>query len=137
MVHLVWEPSFETGIDAIDTQHRRIVDYINQLHDAISHKEPHVIAQTLDHLCDYIATHFTFEEGLMERVGYSHAAAHKVVHDNFAKSIRSYTRRFDNGEDIAKQLRAGLCVWLIEHIKQEDGAYVEVAKNYLSGIKRG
>ncbi len=131
MSHLHWEPSLDTDIDSIDTQHRRIVDYINQLHDAIAHHERAAVGQTLDQLIDYTITHFIFEERLMEEAGYVHLAAHKAVHESFKTGVASYKRRFDNGEDIAKQLRSGLCVWLIDHIKREDGAYVDVVKTHL------
>ncbi len=131
MSHLHWEPSLDTDIDSIDTQHRRIVAYINQLHDAILNEERAAVGQILDQLIDYTITHFTFEERLMEKAGYSHLAAHKTVHNSFKSGVASYKRRFDNGEDIAKQLRSGLCVWLIDHIKREDGAYVGVVKAHL------
>lgn len=135
MVHLVWDQYLETGIDAIDAQHRQIVDYINELHDAISHKDRAVVGETIDHLCDYVATHFVFEENLMEKAGYPQTTAHKAAHEGFARSITSYKQRFDAGEDIARQLRSGLCIWLVEHIKREDGAYVEKVQTHLSGNK--
>jgi len=34
MAHLQWTKDLNTGIDVIDTQHKQIVDYINQLYDA-------------------------------------------------------------------------------------------------------
>lgn len=33
MEYLHWVPELDTGIAEIDTQHRRIVDYINKLRD--------------------------------------------------------------------------------------------------------
>lgn len=32
MAILAWVPELDTGIDEIDRQHRRIVDYINKLY---------------------------------------------------------------------------------------------------------
>lgn len=132
MSHLHWEPSLDTDIDIIDDQHRRIVDYINQLHDAIARKDRAAVGATLDRLIDYTITHFSFEERLMAQAGYAHLDAHKTIHDAFKNGVVAYKRRFDDGEDIAKQLRSGLCVWLIDHIKREDGAYTGVVKAHLA-----
>ena len=35
MAYLDWKDELNTGIRVIDGQHRRIVDYINQLHDIV------------------------------------------------------------------------------------------------------
>ncbi len=131
MSYFVWEPSLETGIDIIDTQHRRIVDYINQLHVSISDKDRGKVEHILNQLIDYTITHFTFEESLMEKAGYAPVDAHKAVHEAFTNRIASYKQRFDNGEDITKKLLSDLRIWLTNHIKQEDGDYAGVVKQYL------
>ena len=51
MALLQWVPELDTGIAEIDTQHKRIVDYINKLHELrqTHHREglAEVIAQLL------------------------------------------------------------------------------------------
>ena len=131
MFYFVWESSLETGIDIIDTQHRRIVDYINQLHVAISDKDRNEVERILNQMIDYTITHFTFEESLMEKAGYAHVGAHKAVHEAFTNRIASYKQRFDNGEDIAQKLLSDLRIWLTNHIKHEDGDYSGVVKEPL------
>jgi len=55
MTHFVWTKQFNIGIKEIDQQHRKIVDYINQLDDAqqigLSRNE---IAKVIIELKDYI-----------------------------------------------------------------------------------
>lgn len=138
MPYFTWESSLETGIDIIDTQHRRIVDYINQLHDAIANKNREGVDTILDQLIDYTITHFTFEESLMEKAGYRHVDGHKTVHGVFANRIVAYKQRFEAGEDIAKRLLSDLRIWLTNHIKLEDGDYAEVVKAHLhSEVDKG
>ena len=130
MPYFIWGPSLETGIAPIDQQHRCIVDYINHLHDAIVNGESRVVAQVLDDLIDYTMTHFAFEEELMAQAGYPHTPDHRAIHESFRERITAFKQRFDDGEDIAKKLRSGLCIWLAQHIVKEDGAYVEFVREY-------
>ncbi len=131
MFYFVWDSSLETGIDIIDSQHRRIVDYINELHDAIGNKDKSEVEHVLNQLIDYTVTHFTFEESLQEKAGYPHLEAHKAVHKAFTDRIGSYKERFDKGEDVSKKLLSDLRIWLTNHIKQEDGDYAPVVKAHL------
>lgn len=133
MFYFTWDPSMDTGIDIIDDQHRRIVDYINQLHDAINDKSKAEIEQILNQLIDYTVTHFTFEESLQAKAGYAHLEAHRKVHEAFTARIGDYKERFDRGEDISKKLLSDLRIWLTNHIKQEDRHYADTVKAHLDG----
>ncbi|GAB4291665.1 MAG: bacteriohemerythrin [Thiohalomonadaceae bacterium] len=133
MYYFVWDSSLETGIDIIDSQHKRIVDYINQLHDAIADKSNEDVEQVLNQLIDYTVTHFTFEESLQEKAGYGHVEAHRKVHEAFTARIKEYKTRFEKGEDISKKLLSDLRIWLTNHIKQEDRDYSATVKAHLNG----
>lgn len=133
MFYFVWDSSLDTGIDIIDTQHRRIVDYINQLHDAIAKSNHAAVHNVLDEVVDYTLTHFTFEEKMMERAGYQHCEAHRVVHEAFSSRMRDYRDRLARGEDVTKRLLSDLRIWLTNHIKNEDRDYIPVVKAHLQG----
>ena len=61
-----WVPEYNTGIDVIDDQHRRILDYINEI-DAIDvNTDRERVKQILENIIDYTQSHFTFEESLQE-----------------------------------------------------------------------
>ena len=47
---LVWSPELDTGIDVIDQQHRRIVDYINALETANLARDREAVGQVLESL---------------------------------------------------------------------------------------
>ncbi len=131
MFYLIWESSLETGIDVIDSQHRRIVDYINQLHGAIARGDNAIVARVIDQMVDYTKTHFAFEEELMAKAGYHQTEAHTAIHNAFADRIEIYKQRFLAGDDISKRLLSDLRIWLTNHIKHEDGDYARVVKAYL------
>lgn len=125
MAFLKWTSDLDTGIDVIDNQHRRIVEYINELHDAIELQSRENIAVVLEELVDYTLSHFAFEEDLQEQAGYPFAHAHKKVHELFKRKVADFQQRFELGEDISRQLLTLLRTWLVNHIKRDDADYVE------------
>ncbi len=126
---LVWTPDLNTGIDVIDKQHKRIVDYINQLHDAsISGQQREAIGEVIDELVDYTLSHFAFEESMQEEANYPFYKAHKKVHDLFVKRVSSYQERFKQGDDVSEDLNNMLVTWLFNHIKRDDADYVASVK---------
>ena len=126
---MAWTSDLDTGIEAIDQQHRKIVDYINALDVATRKKDSAAVGQVLDGLEEYCHTQFAFEEALQVKVGYKHAKSHKMVHDVFARRMAKYRERHKAGEDIADHLHEALNSWLLLHIKRED-------KNFVPDVKR-
>mgnify|MGYP003441624022 FL=1 len=57
-----WIPEYNTGIDVIDDQHKRILDYINEIVEISDHTDKDRIKQILDNIIDYTQSHFTLEE---------------------------------------------------------------------------
>lgn len=133
MAYFRWESYLDTGIGIIDAQHRRIVDYINELHEAIRASDAERVGAVIELLIDYTVTHFTFEESLLEKAGYGHSEAHSRVHAAFTGRIRDYKRRFEAGEDVSRVLLSDLRIWLTNHIQQEDRDYVTTVEPYLEG----
>ena len=127
-----WVPEYNTGIDVIDDQHKRILDYINKIDDIGTDRD--LIKQLLDNIIDYTQSHFTFEESLQEEAGYKYRVPHKRVHDLFIKKIESYRDRFEMGHDIEHELHEVLSKWLINHIQHDDADYVGAVKENMMGI---
>ena len=129
-----WSPTLETGIDVIDQQHKRIVDYINALRIAQGKGDRGAVAKTIDDVIDYTQSHFGFEEALMEDAGYPLLNAHKRVHELFIRRVAVLHQRFKSGEDIAQDLHNVLARWLITHIQTEDRHYVGAVKEKMVGV---
>ena len=129
-----WRPTLETGIDVIDQQNKRIVDYINALRIAQGKGDRGAVAKTIDDVIDYTQSHFGFEEALMEDAGYPLLNAHKRVHELFIRRVAVLHQRFKSGEDIAQDLHNVLARWLITHIQTEDRHYVGAVKEKMVGV---
>ncbi len=132
MAKFIWTEQLSIGIDVIDQQHKRIVEYINQLDDARNNKlSSEETSWLLNELVDYTISHFGFEESLQEEANYPFAKSHKKVHDLFAQRIAEFQTRAENGEDISKALNRLLVTWLFNHIKRDDTDYSESVKAHL------
>ncbi len=128
----VWDDAYNTGIEVIDIQHRKIVDYINQLDKAISTNDKVEIDKVFDNLFNYCLSHFSFEESLMAEHGYEYTEGHRDVHNSFTARIERYKSEWNQGNDISRQLLRDLKVWLVSHIQREDQHYAEVIQNKLN-----
>ena len=129
MSYMVWDSTFDVGVPVIDSQHRRIVDYINQLHRATEGRDKAAVVDVLEQLVEYTVAHFGFEEAMQEQGGYPHREAHKKSHESFARKIHGYQERCESGEDVADKLLEELRQWLINHIQKEDADFAPYLKN--------
>jgi hemerythrin len=136
MSKFVWTPQLCIGIDVIDQQHRRIVEYINQLDDARTNGHSREeIGFLINELVDYTISHFGFEESLHEEANYPFFKSHKKVHELFTQRVSEYQAKYEKGEDVSKALNSLLVTWLFNHIKRDDADYVESVQEYLKKQK--
>jgi hemerythrin len=136
MAHLQWSSSLDTGIDVIDEQHKRIVQYINELYDAQVTLDKKAIGNVIEELVDYTISHFAFEESLMEQSGYPFVDPHKKVHELFIRKVTKFVERFQAGEEVSEELINMLQRWLINHIKNEDGDYADIVRASVNKMHR-
>ena len=129
-----WIPEYNTGIDVIDDQHKRILDYINEIDEISVRSDRARVREILNNIIDYTQSHFTFEESLQEEAGYKYRVPHKRVHDLFIKKIENYRDRFATGDSIGSELHDVLSKWLINHIQHDDADYVGSVKENMMGI---
>jgi hemerythrin len=134
MGKLVWTKDLETGIEVIDGQHQRIVDYINKLYDARLKNDKTAVADIIAATVDYTVSHFSFEETLIEDAGYEFVRPHKKVHELFIRRVSEFQERFNNGEDISEELHDLLARWLFNHIKNDDAAYAKAVKSNILSL---
>ena len=136
MAFLEWSRDLDTGIDIIDSQHKRIVEYINELHESQETLDRSKVGEVIEELVDYTVSHFAFEESLMEKAEYPYLDPHKRVHGLFIKKVGSFVERFKAGEDVTEELLTMLQRWLVNHIKNEDGDYADIVRNSMRKLKK-
>ena len=85
-----WSSDFETGIDLIDDQHKRLFDYFTDIQHCIERGDGSQVEPLCRGLIDYVLSHLVFEESLMEQAGYPMFEAHRRVHDAFRRRVDDY-----------------------------------------------
>ena len=121
----VLTPDLFTGVEAMDAQHRRLFDLINQLNEAISEgKGRQALSSILNALIDYTGTHFAEEEKLMEEASYPGIADQKQAHRAFVAKVLEFRQGFDSGTAmVGSDLVNFLADWLVKHIGMSDLKY--------------
>ena len=127
---ITWKSVYETGIVALDTEHRQLVEQINRLYEAVRDKQTdEVLLETLTMLQDYTENHFQHEEKLLQEYDYPGLAEHQQIHQQLRNSVQELKTQATSGtQDIAKELLGFLRGWLLEHIVNVDkkyGTYLE------------
>jgi len=126
MALIEWGPKYQTGIKSIDSQHEKLVGYINDLHEAmLAGKGGEVVEKILQLLIDYTETHFNYEEKLFEVHEYTKEKEHRRLHSLLVQDIKDFKAKFENGEtELTEELMEFLKDWLENHILIEDVKYV-------------
>jgi methyl-accepting chemotaxis protein len=119
-----WSKDLETGNAMIDTQHKQLIEALDNLMDACSGgKGRSVLEETMDFLESYTAKHFGDEEALQKQYDYPDYPNHKKMHDGFKRVVADVGRRLKaEGPTIALvgKVNADIGGWLINHITRED-----------------
>lgn len=125
METFVWDQRFVTGIDIVDQQHRRLVDIINRVGDALlagdTMSEGRMQILFLE-LSGYAREHFGDEEQLMRDAGLDprHIDAHTRHHHQFVEQLAAMWRARAAMKNPAETLYGFLSAWLAFHILGED-----------------
>lgn len=122
MALITWSSMLSTGIAEQDNQHKKLIDLINQLNDAMqAGKGADILGKVLSELVNYTVFHFEYEEKMMGQYSYSDTAAHKAEHQKFVQTVGEFKRKFDSGNAvITVEIMSFLRNWLTGHIMKTD-----------------
>lgn len=122
---IAWTDDLKTGDNVIDGEHKQLIKAANDLLEACSAgKGREEIAKATDFLSSYTKTHFSHEEGLMDKYAYTESEKnpHKTWHKGYIKDIEALSTRLKNeGATIAvmAEVNNKLAV-LLTHIRTLD-----------------
>ena len=126
-----WTNRLDVHIPEVDSQHRQLCQYINELYNAMkANRTNSEIQNIMKKLRDYTAKHFNDEEKLFETTGYPATAEHKDVHNKFVAKIDEFESQLEKGTaTVSMDLLTFLKDWLINHIAGMDPTYVPYVKD--------
>ncbi len=120
-----WSPKYSVNIQAIDDQHRELVNILNRLSKAVIKREGNqAIAEILDALMGYTQTHFVLEESLMQHAKFEDYEAHKLEHKELLEQLHQLgTRHLFEESPIYYEMLSFLKTWIKEHLVGEVRKY--------------
>jgi len=122
-----WTEQLSTKIHLFDHEHKKLIDLINKLHEAMLKKEANnVLGSILNELTDYTVVHFKHEEEAMSKHGFPGLAAHKKQHEDFVNKVADTKKKHAEGAIMLTiPLIDFLTTWITEHILKTDSGYSE------------
>jgi hemerythrin len=125
MALISWSDTMSVGVAKLDSEHRKLIDLINQLHGhMLEGKSNEVMGKVLDSLIDYTKTHFATEAALFRAHKYPQTSEHLQEHDALTKKVLDLQAELKAGKAlIGAPVLNFLRDWLTKHIMKQDMAY--------------
>ena len=123
---IVWSDNLVIDSGLIDSQHKKLVQLINDLYSAFLQGKANDISENIiEELVEYTVSHFQTEEKWFEEINYVNTAEHKKQHQDFVDSIIDFKNKLELKEvSLSYDIMNFLRKWLQEHILIEDRKYV-------------
>ena len=117
-----WRDEFSVGVDAVDHEHREMIELINELDDAMSKDAEHTdVIESLGEIYARIAAHFALEEKIMRDARYSALEPHKQDHELLLDELTDIIDSVDaDGRYDRDDLSRTLDRWFSDHFRVHD-----------------
>lgn len=124
-----WKDAYNCNIAEIDKQHKRLFEIGSNIYDVASLNDHYdhydEIMEILAELTDYTIYHFSYEEELLQKHGFTGYEMHKVEHDFFVKKLKKISRKDIEGEQNSTlmEIVSFVADWISGHILHTDMNY--------------
>lgn len=128
MTLLQWKSQYSVGIEAVDHEHKEMIDLINRLHDVASaHGSRDEILAFLGDIYRGISAHFALEERFMRDRKYDQLGAHKDDHERLLDELRDIMDGFEQDESLDDAALAQMLdAWFSRHFETHDAVLHKV-----------
>ena len=123
-----WTDELSVGIESIDEQHKKLVNMINALNDAmLTNSSNELLGTIFTGLAAYTQKHFAYEENMFAEYGYTDSKEHKRQHNELIAQVVELKEKFIGNPEgtISADLMQFLKRWLTNHIMRTDKEYTE------------
>lgn len=132
MARYEFTKDLETGNALIDSEHKQLLNAINNLMEACSQgKGREKIQETTAFLVSYVKKHFSDEEALQVRTSYPEYAAHKQFHTTYTNQMIQIAGEIEkSGANITTLSKLNQAAGvLVSHIRIEDRKLAQHVKS--------
>ena len=118
--------SFKIEVEAIDADHRRLVEIINEITSAIDEGRAEECMHLVPNFIEFSQRHFEREEALLNKHAYPLAEEHRKHHAGLnekMRNIRGLAERAADSKPAQEALRKELVFILMDDVINEDLAF--------------
>jgi len=124
MKFLEYSDTLDTGVGAMNEEHKHLIGIMNKLHDQFEAKKDfNTLIATFNDLANYTVKHFDDEEKYMASINYPKLETHRGVHKNLLNQVMGFKKSFIAKQEISPDIFPFLKTWLVSHIKGIDVQY--------------
>ncbi len=129
-VFVLWNEKYNTGINEIDNQHKKLVNILNQLYESfVDRTTNEKLKEVIQEMKDYTEYHFGVEEKYFKEFNYTDADKHISEHQTFIRKVATFKDDMELGKvSVTFQLMNFLRAWLLRHINGTDKKYISLFK---------
>lgn len=112
---ITWDPIYSVHVEALDDQHRKLFDAVNQLMDVFESGSGDFLPVIKD-LIDYLSIHFHHEHMVMRNANYPNLLSHSQEHQKFTDKIGEFLKGYKEGDrDLGLNMMIYLKDWVRDH----------------------
>jgi hemerythrin len=125
MALLLWKDEYSVGIEAVDHEHRELIDLINRLHGELDSPAAKLtVPAFFGDLLKGISAHFALEEKIMRDAAYEGLGSHKADHERLLDELCDIMQVFEHSEAIDRMgLAQRLDSWFSHHFRTHDARF--------------
>ena len=125
-----WDQSLDIGVEAMNREHRDILDAMNAVYDGANAGQsgPAMMAK-IARLGDVTKRHFADEEAYLAKINYPELQVHKGIHAKLLADFAAHAQAIEAAGGVpTSAFFTFLRLWLSAHIKCIDMKYGEHAR---------
>ncbi len=128
-----WCSDYVLGVSLVDEQHKKLVEIIGKLFDALMGDKTDYLknrVEILEELVKYTVYHFNCEEKLFDEVNYYAREPHALQHTMFVNQVEAQVKDLlESDIEKGEEFYNFLTLWLFSHISKSDKLFCQ---KYLS-----
>lgn len=119
-----WDQTLDVGVEAMNDEHRILIDKMNIVYDLFAEGAAFNAQQTaLDDLLAYAKQHFDEEEEYVASIQFEELGQHKIIHKMLLEKLGGERDKAVEAGAIPESFFKMLSFWIVTHIKGVDTKY--------------
>jgi hemerythrin len=122
MPFMKWDDRYTTGVDIVDEQHRKLIEFTSQIYSfGATTLQARECLNTVKNVVTYAADHFATEERMMSVMKDEGIESHRTEHTEFMNKAITVAAEFEKTGIIdIRGLATFLARWIHSHILKTD-----------------